>query len=64
MDEFTHMQKNPGENIVPVEVDPITGEYIVTIPEWIVNENGWYEGTVVNMEVDGDCIVVTEVKDG
>jgi bifunctional DNA-binding transcriptional regulator/antitoxin component of YhaV-PrlF toxin-antitoxin module len=55
------MQKNPGENIVPIEVDPVTGEYYITIPEWIINENGWYEGTVLNMEVDGKSIIITEV---
>jgi bifunctional DNA-binding transcriptional regulator/antitoxin component of YhaV-PrlF toxin-antitoxin module len=57
------MQKNPGENFTTVEVDPITGEYYVTIPEWILNEYGWYEGTMVNIEVEGNCIVITEVKE-
>ena len=57
------MKKNPGENFTTVEVDPITGEYYVTIPEWILNDFGWYEGTTVNMEVDGDCIVIAEVKE-
>ena len=57
------MQKNPGENFTTVEVDPITGEYYVTIPEWILSEYGWYEGTVVNMEVDGNCIIITEVNE-
>ena len=55
------MQKNPGENIVPIEVDSVTGEYYITIPEWIINENGWYEGTTLNMEVDGESIIITEV---
>ena len=57
------MQKNPGENFTTIEVDPITGEYYVTIPEWILSEYGWYEGTVVNMEVDGNCIIITEVNE-
>ena len=56
------MQKNPGENFTTVEVDPVTGEYYITLPEWVVSEYGWYEGTEVNMEVDGDCIVITEVN--
>jgi len=56
------MEKNPGENITTVEVDPITGEYYVTIPEWILNDFGWYEGTEVNMEVDGESIIITELK--
>ena len=62
MVEFKEMQKNPEENFTTVEVDTVTGEYYVTIPEWILSEYGWYEGTTVNMEVEGDCIVITEVK--
>ena len=57
------MQKNPGENLRTIEVDPVTGEYYITLPEWVMSEFGWYEGTMVNMEVDGDCIVITECKD-
>ena len=57
------MQKNPGENFTTVEVDPVTGEYYVVLPEWVVSEFGWYEGTEVNMEVDGESIVITEVTD-
>ena len=57
------MLKNPGENFTTVEVDPITGEYYVVLPEWVVNEYGWYEGTEVNMEVDGDCIMIRERSD-
>ena len=49
------MQKNPGENFSTVEVDPVTGEYVIKVPEWIISEFGWYEGTEINMEVDGDC---------
>lgn len=55
------MQKNPEENITTVEVDPVTGEYLIRIPEWIISEYGWYEGTEVNMEVDGDCIIIQEI---
>ena len=60
--EIRRMQKNPGENFTNVEVDPVTGEYVINLPEWVVSEFGWYEGTEVNMEVDGDAIVITEVK--
>ena len=60
--EIRRMQKNPGENLTTVEVDPVTGEYVINLPEWVVSEFGWYEGTEVNMEVDGDAIVITEVK--
>ena len=57
------MKKNPEENFTTVEVDAITGEYYITIPEWVLSEFEWYEGTVVNMEVDGESIIITEVKD-
>ena len=59
--EITHMQKNPGENFSTVEVDPVTGEYVIQVPEWVISEFGWYEGTEINMEVDGDAIVITEL---
>lgn len=58
--EILYMQKNPGENFTTVEVDPVTGEYVLQVPEWIISEFGWYEGTEINMEVDGDAIVITE----
>lgn len=56
------MQKNPGENFTTVEVDPLSGEYYVKIPEWILNDFEWYEGTEVNMEVEGDCIIMSEIE--
>ena len=58
--EIRRMQKNPGENFTTVEVDPVSGEYVLIIPEWVISEFGWYEGTEVNMEVDGDSILITE----
>ena len=57
---ISSMQKNPGENLSTVEVDPVTGEYVIKVPEWIISEFGWFEGTEINMEVDGDCIVIQE----
>jgi hypothetical protein len=61
--EIPLMQKNPGKNFSTVEVDPVTGEYVVQVPEWIISEFGWYEGTQLNLEVDGDSILITELKD-
>jgi hypothetical protein len=57
------MQKNPDKNFTTVEVDPVTGEYYITLPEWIISEYSWYEGTEVNMEVDGDSILIREIRD-
>jgi|TARA_Y100000004_G_scaffold140166_1_gene159217 hypothetical protein len=60
--EIPSMQKNPGENFTTVEVDSVTGEYVIKVPEWIISEYGWYEGTEINMEVDGDAIVITDLN--
>ena len=54
------MQKNSRQNLSTVEVDPVTGEYRVTVPEWIISEFGWYEDTELNWEVDGGCIIISE----
>jgi hypothetical protein len=60
--EIPSMQKNPGENFTTIEVDSVTGEYVIKVPEWIISEYGWYEGTEINMEVDGDAIVITDLN--
>jgi hypothetical protein len=59
---FKDMQKNPQENFTTVEIDPVSGEYIINIPEWICDEKGWYEGTEVNIEVENDCIIIKDVE--
>ena len=45
------MQKNPAENFSPVEVDPITGNFMIDLPEWMVNDMGWYEGTMLLLDI-------------
>lgn len=57
------MQKNPAENFTTIEIDPVTGEHLLTIPEWICDEKGWYEGTEVNIEVENDCIIIKDLDD-
>ena len=57
------MKKNPEENFTTVEIDPVTGEYYTTIPEWLLNEQGWYEGTELNFALEDGIILVTE-KEG
>ena len=56
------MQKNPDKNFVTVEVDPATDEYYVTIPEWIINDLGWYEGTDVEWSIEGGELVLREIQ--
>ena len=54
------MKKNSGEIFESVQVDPITGEYYVRLPEQIINELSWYEDTEVSLCVEGTELVITE----
>jgi len=56
------MQKNSEKIFSEVEVDPVTGDYYVTVPEVILNEMQWYEGTTLRWLVDGNEIVLAEEK--
>ena len=57
------MQKNSEKIFSTIEVDPVTGNYHMTVPEVILNEMQWYEDTTVRWFVDGDEIVLTEEKE-
>jgi hypothetical protein len=60
---FKDMQKNPQENFTTIEIDPVTGEHYLILPEWICDEKGWYEGTEVNIEVENDCLIIRDIED-
>ena len=57
------MKKNPGEIFESVQVDPITGDYYVIIPESIANELSWYEDTEISFKVEGNDVILTERED-
>ena len=54
------MKKNSGDNLRSIQVDPISGEYYLTIPEWMMNELEWYEDTDVQFKLDGNEIIISE----
>jgi hypothetical protein len=54
------MKKNSGKNFEPLQVDPISGDYYVVIPEWIVNELSWYEDSEINFSLEGTDLVLSE----
>ena len=54
------MKKNFAENFQVVQVDPITGEYYITLPESVVNELEWYEDTSVRLTIEGSELIITE----
>lgn len=57
------MKKNSEENFAVIEVDNITGEYFVRIPEWMMTELSWYEDTEIKITLDGDEIILSEKTD-
>ena len=57
------MKKNPEEIFGTVETNMVTGEYYTVIPEWIINEMNWYEGTKINFNIDTDEVIITEKDD-
>jgi len=54
------MKKNSAENFTSIEIDSVTGEYKTVIPEWIINEYGWFEGTELNFKIDEGDIFLEE----
>ena len=54
------MKKNSGEIFEYIQVDPISGDYYVIIPESIANELSWYEDTEISFKVEGDEVILTE----
>lgn len=54
------MQKNFGKNLASIESDPLTGQYHIIIPGWVINEFEWYEGTEVNIEIDSKSLIISE----
>jgi len=56
------MEKNSGDIFKSIEVDSISGDYYIKIPEQIMNELSWYEDTEIFFKVEGDEIVLSERK--
>jgi len=56
------MKKNFGENFESLQINSITGEYCIPIPESIINELSWYEDTEISIKLEGSEIVISEKK--
>jgi len=54
------MKKNRGDIFESIEVDPISGDYYITIPEQIMNDLEWYEDTKIKFSVEGSEVVLSE----
>ena len=54
------MKKNSGEIFESLQIDPITWQYCLIIPEQIINELSWYEDTEIEFYLDGKEIILSE----
>ena len=54
------MKKNSGEIFETLQVDPISGEYYLVIPEVIINDLNWYEDTQIKFNLEGNEVILSE----
>jgi len=55
--------KKISDNIFgTIEIDPVTDEYKITVPESIINEMGWYEETVVQWSIDDKDVIINDAN--
>ena len=57
------MQKNSEGQNTSIEINPATGEYCAIIPEWVINEMGWYEDTELSWKIDDKEVIIKENDD-
>ena len=60
---FKYMKKNSGKIFESIQVDSVTNQYYVEIPEWVVNDFGWYEDTEIELNLEGKEILIKERED-
>ena len=58
-----YMKKNSGKIFESIQIDSVTYNYYVEIPEWVINDFGWYEDTEIQLTIDGDEIIIKERED-
>ena len=54
------MQKKFGHEKTSIEIDNITGEYYTVIPEWVMHDQDWFEGTNIKWALEVDEVIITE----
>ncbi len=63
VDTDSAMQKKFGHEKTTIEVDTISGEYYTIIPEWVMHDQDWFEGTNLKFALDSDEVIITEATD-
>ena len=60
---YPAMQKKFGHEKTTIEIDTISGEYYTVIPEWVMHDQDWFEGTTLKFAIDLDDVIITEATD-
>ena len=55
--------KKYEDSKVSLNTDPVTNEFKIIVPEWVVNEFDWYEDTELVWHVDDGGITIQQVTD-
>lgn len=50
-------------HVVELKHDVASGELVLDVPESIVSEMGWYEGTELEWTLEGNEIILRETND-
>jgi hypothetical protein len=61
--KYKKMKKNSGKIFESVQVDPISGDYYLIIPESVANELSWYEDTEIGFKIEGNEVILAERTD-
>jgi hypothetical protein len=54
------MQKKSEQNFTSIEIDNVTGEYYTIIPEWVIHDQDWFEGTKLKWAMEIDEVIIKE----
>ncbi len=54
------MQKKSEQNFTSIEIDNITGNYYTIIPEWVMHDQDWFEGTCLKWGIEVDEVIIKE----
>ena len=54
------MQKKSEQNFTSIEIDNVTGQYYTIIPEWVIHDQDWFEGTNLKWGIEVDEVIIKE----
>ena len=57
------MKKISDKIFGTIEIDPVTDEYKLTIPESVVNEMEWYEDSVIEWSIEDKDVIIRDSDD-